>query len=440
MRQVPKDRQTLLFSATVPQAVLSVAHNYLDEPERISLSDDYVSVREIEHLYALTTEMEKERALARILDQEDPDSCIVFCNTRDEARRVAGYLKNKHYQADLISGELTQKERERVMARIKAGHLKIMVATDVAARGIDVVGLSHVICYSTSESPEVYIHRTGRTGRVGRSGRAISLVSGRDLHSFNRTEKANGLKIREMAVPTEEVVRALRANRMWDKLKAYATEHELDEQDEVALLLPRILESGEARPIVYALLKHFFEERKFRDQAPPIAVEAPEGVGDAPAGPAYAEEPGPERRRRRGRRRGREEGDERESRPRSSEGPGRSGARGERRSGSRDDPASAPAEPSGYLVVAAGSQHGIVPEDLERLVRRSERHGAIKATVMAEESILTVPESLVVPIMRSLAGSRLKGQRLLPMQIMGDGSPVVAAASGGSEEPTPDAP
>ncbi|MFN7975340.1 MAG: DEAD/DEAH box helicase [Acidobacteriota bacterium] len=439
LRQVPRDRQTLLFSATLPQAVLSVAHNYLEEPERVSLSDDYLSVREIEHFYVISTEMEKERNLAKVLEAEDPDSCIIFCNTRDEARRVAGFLKGRRFQADLISGELTQRERERVMARIKAGKLKIMVATDVAARGIDVVGLSHVICFSTSESPEVYIHRTGRTGRVGKKGRAISMVSARDLHSFNRTEKANGLKIKEIDVPTDAQVRELRTHTMWERLRAYSEEHELDPDDDVSPLVSKILDGSEdSKAIVYALLKHFFEERKVRERAEPISVEAPE-EGAATGDEAHAfvpqaqEEPpreGDRKKRRRRSRRGR--GRERDGEPPATEetGAAEPEATQERRAprgGSRERGGADRNEPRGFIVVALGASQGASSEELIRLVHRRGVRGEVKATVMAEETLIELPLPAALMVLEALADETLRGVRLMPMQLVGETSPHPAS-------------
>lgn len=420
LRQVPRDRQTLLFSATLPQAVLSVAHNYLEEPERVSLSDDYVSVREIEHFYVISTEMNKERTLAKLLQAEDPDSSIIFCNTRDEARRVAGYLKNKGFQADLISGELTQRERERVMARIKAGKLKFMVATDVAARGIDVVGLSHVICFSTSESPEVYIHRTGRTGRVGKKGRAISLVSARDLHSFNRTEKANGLKIKEIDVPTDAQIKELRVSTMWERLKAYAQEHEFDADDDVTQLIPKILDASEdGCAIVYALLKHFFEERKVREKAEPISLEAPdvpiEGAALATAFVPQAVEDPP-----------REDGKRRRPRSRGGRGRGAPAAHveGDEPRPRRPQADAAARGPRGFVVVALGSTHGATADELTRLCHRRGVRGDVLVNVTPEESLIELPLDAVLPVLEALADESIRGVRLMPMQLLGETRPL----------------
>jgi ATP-dependent RNA helicase DeaD len=159
---------------------------------------------EITHGYIIAQARDKEKMLLRILDAEDPDSAIVFCNTKDDVRFVTSYLQRNGWNADQISGDLTQQAREIAMKKIKAGKLRILVATDVAARGIDISDLSHVISYSAPDSPEVYVHRTGRTGRAGKSGIAISIVTGFDIGNFRQMQIVNKLKVNEYKIPTEQ--------------------------------------------------------------------------------------------------------------------------------------------------------------------------------------------------------------------------------------------
>ena len=200
---LPKERQSCLFSATIPEKVKSLSRFFLNEPEFVSLSEDQSSPQEIEHYYMITTAQEKEANLLRIIEFEDPESAIIFCNTKDDVRFVTGYLQRRGIDADQISGDLSQAAREAAMASIKAGKLRILVATDVAARGIDISDLTHVIGYAAPESPEVYVHRTGRTGRAGKTGTAISLVSGLDIGNFRMIQNVNKIKITERKVPTD---------------------------------------------------------------------------------------------------------------------------------------------------------------------------------------------------------------------------------------------
>ncbi len=214
-RFIPRERQTGLFSATMPERVRSLARVFLRDPQFISLTEGGVqSPDEIEHYHYIVPAQEKDAMLLRILKYENPDSAIIFCNTRDDVRYVTAFLQRNHLDADMIQGEMTQVAREAVMGRIKASALRFLVATDVAARGIDISDLSHVIGYSTPDSPEVYLHRTGRTGRAGKTGTAISLVSGLDIGAFRNMQKVNQITVPERQVPSEDEVSDHLAQRM----------------------------------------------------------------------------------------------------------------------------------------------------------------------------------------------------------------------------------
>src|SRR6185437_1917100 len=171
---LPDKHQTLLFSATMPVEVERYARRHMRAAEQLSLSRDSISVSEIDHEYFIVSGIARSRDLLKIILLENPDSAIVFCNMRDETTMVAKILQKQGLDAEPLSSDLSQSERERVMGRMKAKNLRFLVATDVAARGIDISNLSHVINYSVPESPEVYVHRTGRTGRAGKKGTAIS--------------------------------------------------------------------------------------------------------------------------------------------------------------------------------------------------------------------------------------------------------------------------
>jgi ATP-dependent RNA helicase DeaD len=154
-----------------------------------------------------------------MIEHEDPESAIIFCNTKSDVRYVTGYLQKRGFDADQISGDLAQAAREQAMAKIKAGKLRFLVATDVAARGIDISDLSHVISYSAPESPEVYVHRTGRTGRAGKAGVAISLVSGLDIGNFRYLQQVNRISIRERKLPSDVEIRQRQTERLMVKIE-----------------------------------------------------------------------------------------------------------------------------------------------------------------------------------------------------------------------------
>jgi ATP-dependent RNA helicase DeaD len=181
LETLPKTRQGFFFSATLPPDIDRLARAHLRDPELITLSSDQVGALEVAHFVYVTREGDKIRQLERILEVEDPESAIVFCNTRDETQRVAEALKARGFDADWLNGDLPQADRERVMAATREGRLRFLVATDVAARGIDISHLTHVINHDFPETAEQYVHRTGRTGRAGRTGTAISLVGPKDI-------------------------------------------------------------------------------------------------------------------------------------------------------------------------------------------------------------------------------------------------------------------
>jgi ATP-dependent RNA helicase DeaD len=174
-------RQTMCFSATVDGEVRRHAERHMHEPEMISLSSDAVSAEQITHYAYMVTGRDRASDLVRVLEVEDPESALIFCNMRSETERVATTLQQAGFNADWLNGDLPQRDRERIMEDTRLGKLRYLVATDVAARGIDISHLTHVINYTFPESAAVYVHRTGRTGRAGRTGCAISLVGPEEL-------------------------------------------------------------------------------------------------------------------------------------------------------------------------------------------------------------------------------------------------------------------
>jgi ATP-dependent RNA helicase DeaD len=254
------------LSATMPQRVVSLARVFLTEPEFVSLTTGGVRApEEIEHWHFIVAANEKEKALLRILRYEDPDSALVFCNTRDDVRMVTKFLQRNEIDADMIQGEMTQAAREAVMKRIKAGELRVLVATDVAARGIDISDLSHVISYTSPDSPEVYTHRTGRTGRAGKSGTAISLVSGLDIGNFRSLQKVNRIVIPERKLPTEAEVAKREAERLQVDIEHHLRDiPERDRQAREETHLPTVeslAATPQGRRLLSAVLFEYLEHR-----------------------------------------------------------------------------------------------------------------------------------------------------------------------------------
>lgn len=175
-KQLPAGHQTLLFSATVPKDVSRIAETRLKDPEFVTLSGDHIGALSIQH-FVYISHGNKLNELLQVIEVENPESAIVFCNTKDETKRVAKALQERGFASEWLNADLGQSDRERVMTLTRDSKLRFLVCTDVAARGIDISHLTHVINFDFPDSAEQYVHRTGRTGRAGRMGTAISLVS-----------------------------------------------------------------------------------------------------------------------------------------------------------------------------------------------------------------------------------------------------------------------
>ena len=298
---LPKKKQVLLFSATVPDDIRRLISRYTTDAETLLLSGDVFTVDHIRHIrYELSDAYPKPRNLLYVLEMENPENAIIFCNTRDDTELVTAVLNRNGFDAQLLNGDLAQKERERVMAKVKKGELAFMVATDIAARGIDISDLGHVINYSLPEDPAVYLHRVGRTGRIGKSGTALNLTSGRELATLTALEKKYNVKFERKPMPTAE-----EASKMW-------TDRHVSELKEAAAgsiyegflsLAGDLKKREDSDQLIAFMLRYFFTHRRM-DKAQADGVAPPE------------EQPRVEARPPREEKRGRREREPREERPR----------------------------------------------------------------------------------------------------------------------------
>lgn len=287
---LPTRRQTMLFSATIDGAVDRMSKRIMREPERISLSSDAVGARTVTHYYYLITGAGHGKLLMRVLENEDPESAIIFCNTRAATERTANLLQQAGFNAAWLNGDLPQSERERVLKRTREGSLRYLVATDVAARGIDISHVTHVINFDFPENIESYIHRTGRTGRAGRTGTAISLVSPQALGSLYYLRLQYKIFPIERTVPTEgELQTRLETDRI-DLLSEAFPETTDEVQRAVAR---RLLTHPDAERIIGGLLQAFFGTKEDVDEEAGAARRARKGT------PAPEPKPEPKRRARR---------------------------------------------------------------------------------------------------------------------------------------------
>jgi ATP-dependent RNA helicase DeaD len=460
MEILPTPRQTLLFSATVDDAITRMADRHMKDPEHIMLSGDAVGATGINHFVYMVSGKGRTRDLLRLLEVEDPESAIVFCNTKVETERVAAELTQAGYDADWLNGDLPQGDREKVMARTRKSELRFLVATDVAARGIDISHLTHVINYTLPESAAQYIHRTGRTGRAGRTGTALSLVSPLELGTLYFLRLQYKIFPVERALPSagEERTRAEADRIVLLEEAAPARPSEMD-----MAVARRLLTHPDAERVLAGLLQTFFgargedvdeqaaAARRSRPPAPVAEPEAPptrtDGGGRGRGAEASRAEASPEaaRERPRRRRRGRDgearaaedtpeeltrpEGDTPEEPSRPAGAPPEATTRGHspagRRGASADARAEGPERERGpehgdpgaaTLYISVGRRDGIRAGELARLVRdRADltRREVGRIRVRDKHSFVTVPEERADAVVAALSGAELEGRELL---------------------------
>jgi ATP-dependent RNA helicase DeaD len=256
-------RQTMCFSATVDGEVRRHAERHMHEPDIISLSSDAVAAEQITHQVFMVTGRDRIGDLVRVLEVDDPESALIFCNMRSETERVATALLQAGFNADWLNGDLPQKDRERIMASTREGKLRYLVATDVAARGIDISHLTHVINYTFPESAAVYVHRTGRTGRAGRTGTAISLVGPEELGRLYYLRLEYKISPVERSLPTSGE-RKTRAELDRVEMLASAFVHPPSATD--LAVARRLLTHADAERILGGLLHTFFGTRDEVDE------------------------------------------------------------------------------------------------------------------------------------------------------------------------------
>ena len=213
LEQSPDSRQIALFSATMPNEIRTIAKKHLKNPEQVTIKNKTATVETIHQRYWLVSGAHKLDALTRILEAENTDGVIIFVRTRISTVELTEKLQARGYAAVALNGDLQQKQRERTIENLKSGKLDILVATDVAARGLDVKRISHVINYDIPNETEAYIHRVGRTGRAGKTGEAILFVTPREQHWLRRIEQATRQKIEMMELPSTEMINDKRVAR-----------------------------------------------------------------------------------------------------------------------------------------------------------------------------------------------------------------------------------
>jgi ATP-dependent RNA helicase DeaD len=252
-----------MFSATFPTYVMRTAAEFIRNPEFLTLSSDHVHVTDTEHVYYVVPGMDKDRSLVRLIEIENPASAIIFCNTKARVHYISVVLQRFGYDADELSADLSQADRERVLERVRQGTLRFLVATDVAARGLDIRDLSHVIQYEPPEDIEAYVHRAGRTGRAGASGVAISLVNRLEKPNLDRIAKHFSIDMQERDLPTDADVEATVSERITALLEARLRERDNLQTERSRRFVPlgrSLAESEDESAIIAMLLDDYYQQ------------------------------------------------------------------------------------------------------------------------------------------------------------------------------------
>ncbi len=255
LEKTPSDKRTMLFSATIAAEVLNIAEKYMNEYELIKTGKGQLTVSETDQIYFEVKRYDKFEALCRIIDMEEDIYALVFCRTKVDVDTVANHLMERGYDADGLHGDMTQFIREKILAKFKSRRINILVATDVAARGIDIQDLTHVINYSLPQDPEAYIHRIGRTGRAGKTGIAVTFITPTEYRKLQFIQKVAKSKITKATLPkVSDVLQSKRA-KIHTELNSILSSKPEKEYIEMA---HKLLHDSEPTDIVAGLLKHSF--------------------------------------------------------------------------------------------------------------------------------------------------------------------------------------
>jgi ATP-dependent RNA helicase DeaD len=365
--EIPEERQTALFSATFPPRINELVRRHLREPERVTIKAEVRKTPRVRQVAYVVPRPQKLEALGRILDLESPASAIIFCRTRTEVDELTEAMAGHGYSPEALHGGFAQAQRDRVMNRFREGTADLLIATDVAARGLDIQHVSHVINYDIPGSPDVYVHRIGRTGRAGREGTAITLVQPREHRLLKALEKVVKQRIEPARIPNAADVKARRISALTAALRETLVENAFDSY---RIAIQALAEEYDALDIAAAAAKLAAEATH--------GDEPKESVASAPRKPVQ---------RQRG------------------EGQARDGSRPPRRR----------ADATVRLVIDLGGHGGIRPKDIVGAIANEagipgESIGSIE--IGEKRTLVEVPESAADKVIRALARTTIKGQRV----------------------------
>jgi len=391
---LPADRQTLFFSATMNPGVSRLIQRFGKSPEIIEVQQKSRTVSTVDQSYFEVRQRSKVEVLSRILDMSPPRLALIFCNTKRSVDECTEDLVNRGYAADRLHGDMTQQMRERVLKRFREGSVELLVATDVAARGLDIDEIDIVFNYDLPTDPEDYVHRIGRTGRAGRSGRAVSFVFGREIYRIQSIERYTRSLIRRERIPSQEQVEGRRADLIFDSLKERLESGKFDAyQDNIDRLLEQGHTPTDIAGALVTLLREssgregsFIEEDREPERREPRDVKGPKRLKDAAA-------------------------------------PREGGAKARlERAGSRASHSAGHGMAS--LFLSLGKTHGVMAKEIVGMLYREVGlpDGCLgKITLFPKHSLVDVPEEFVQQVIERTRNARLRGR---PFRIDRDRGPL----------------
>lgn len=406
LREVPAERQTVFFSATIPRPIQELIKTFTRNPVNVRVEAEAMTVPAIEQIYYEVDRRSKLEVLCRLLDLEDVKLAIVFCATKMMVDELTEHLVARGYGADKLHGDMTQAMRERVMGRFRKRAVEILVATDVAARGLDVDDIEVVFNYDLPHDGEDYVHRIGRTGRAGKGGKAVTFVAGREIYRLENIQRFTKSRMRRAKIPSAEEVEGKRATAFAEALRETLEKGEYKRHDE---LLDSLLEQNYSPTDIASALIHLLGDDKPRAGQPIFEDRrASSGLPD----------PGARERRERGR-------DDDEQRP------SRAPRERKEKISRREDPDMISHEPGMVrLAFNVGRTHGVQPGDFVGVIAgvTAIPKGEIGAIhLQPTKSLVDVAEARVPLLLKKLNGIQFK-DRKLAVRLATEGAKKAAAA------------
>ena len=397
LRETPEERQTVFFSATMPRPIQELIKTFTREPVNVRMEAQALTVPAIEQVYYEVDRRSKLEVLCRLIDLEDVKLAIIFCATKMMVDELTEHLIARGYSADKLHGDMTQAMRERVMAKFRRRAIEILVATDVAARGLDIDDIEVVFNYDLPHDGEDYVHRIGRTGRAGKGGKAVTFVAGREIYRLENIQRFTKSRIRRAKIPSAEEVEGKRATAFAEALRETLEKGDYKRHDE---LLDRLLEQGHSPTDIASALIHLLGDGEKRGAAAPI----PEESG-ARANMRNYPDPGARERR---------------ERPRDDYGDGDAGRRPARapraERGPREEAGTVSHEPGMVrLAFNVGRAHQVQPGDFVGVIVgvTAIPKGEIGAIhLQATKTYVDVAEARVPLVIQKLNGIQFKGRKL----------------------------